>query len=274
MIPAGVGPWYALGMIPRLLIFAALLLAGCRASPPTTSIESGDPPTIRVIVLGMIHSGHRTSEIYSLDRLRQTIRRIDPDFVLTEIPPDRFDGANRQFHETGIITESRVSRFPEYTDVMFQLADELGFTIIPCAGWTKAMSDDRNEKLKRWETERPDDTAEVNRAQEQAEATMAEEGDPDDPMFIHTERYDELVEQALEPYNRLFNDDLGAGGWDNINAAHYALISSALDDIVGSASKDTTVVITFGAWHKYWIKRALASRDDIELLDPKPFFSE
>ncbi len=64
----------------------------------------------------------------------------------------------------------------------------------------------------------------------------------------------------MEPYSRHFNDDLGAGGWDNINAAHYALIARALEQHRGEGKR---FLITFGAWHKHWFKKELRKRDDI-----------
>jgi len=240
-----------------VLALAAVLLTGCAATEN------------RVIVLGMIHSGHRTSDVYSLDVLRGAIKEINPDYVLCEIPPDRFEAARDEFATDGKITEARVSRFPEYVDVMFPLTKTMDIEIVPCAGWTKAMSDDRNAKLKRWETERADETGEVNAAQAKAEAIMASEGDPNDPMYIHTDHYDELVKAGLEPYDRLFNDDLGLGGWTNINRAHYALIEAALDKHSGEGK---TILITFGSWHKYWILEQLRERDDIEIVDPKGYF--
>jgi len=240
-----------------VLSLAAVLLAGCATTKN------------RVIVLGMIHSGHRTSEIYSLDVLRDAIEKIDPDFVLCEIPPDRFEAARDEFAADGKITEPRVSRFPEYVDVVFPLTKTMDFEIVPCAGWTKAMSDDRNAKLKRWATERPDETAEVNAAEAKVEAIMASEGDPNDPLYIHTDHFDELVKEALEPYDRLFNDDLGPGGWTNINKAHSALIETALDEHSGEGE---TILITFGAWHKYWFLEQLRLRDDIEIVDSRVFF--
>ena len=244
-------------LLPLTLIALSTLMTGCASTKS------------RVIVLGMIHSGHRTSDVYSLDVLRDAIVQIDPDLVLTEIPPSRFDEARTQFKADGTITESRVSRFPEYVDVVFPLLNELDFEIIPCAGWTREMAEDRREKLERWSTERPIDTDEVEMAQSQAEIEMANAGDTNDPMFIHTDRYDQLVKQALEPYNRLFNDDLGLGGWDNINQAHYDYIAAALDEHAGEGK---TILITFGSWHKYWFIEQLKQRDDIEIVDPKPYF--
>ncbi|MBL4698480.1 MAG: hypothetical protein JKX70_06580 [Phycisphaerales bacterium] len=245
--------------IPLIMVALSIFMTGCASTKN------------RVIVLGMIHSGHRTSDVYSLDVLRDAIIEIKPDYVLTEIPPDRFNEAMTQFRAEGVITESRVSRFPEYTDVLFPLLNNMNFEIIPCAGWTREMADDRNAKLKQWATDRSEDTAEVDRAQEEAQAIMDAEMDSTDPLAIHTDRYDELVKQALEPYNRLFNDDLGLGGWDNINQAHYDYIAAALDQHAGEAK---TILITFGAWHKYWFLEQLRLRDDIEFIDPKVFFSD
>lgn len=225
----------------------------------------------RVVVLGMIHSGHRTNAVYSLDVLRDAIKEIKPDYVLTEIPPDRFDEAMDQFKGDGTITESRVNRFPEYVDVLFPLTSEMDFEIVPCAAWTQSMADDRQEKLDRWSNQRPIDTAEVEIAQNLAEIEMAYEGDINDPLFIHTERYDELVKRALEPYNRLFNDDLGLGGWDNINQAHYDYIATALDEHAGEGK---TILITFGSWHKYWFLEQLRERTDIKLVNPKGYFTK
>ena len=70
-------------------------------------------------------------------------------------------------------------------------------------------------------------------------------------------------------YNRLFNDEIGPGGWDNINEAHYANIARALDHIAGSGQR---VLITYGAGHKGWFLRQLRQRTDVDLLDARKFF--
>ncbi len=67
----------------------------------------------------------------------------------------------------------------------------------------------------------------------------------------------------MEPYDRLFNDALGPGGWTNINRAHWALIAAALDAERGRGRR---VLITFGAWHAYWFKEQLALRDDVRVV--------
>lgn len=218
----------------------------------------------RVILMGMIHSNHVTSETYGLDKVRDLIRKIKPDYVFCEIPPDRVEAANRQYATTGQITESRVKVFPEYVDVLYPLTKEMEFEIVPCAGWTKPMADDRRKKLKELKTTETEKYEEMVAAQQKAEEKIGAEGGNDNPAFIHTDRYDELVKIGMGPYDRHFNEILGPGGWENINIAHYGLVSKNLDQRQGEGK---TVLIMFGAWHKYWFKEKLKKRADIELLN-------
>ena len=101
-----------------------------------------------VIVLGTIHSGHLTDPVYHVAYLKKLIKQIKPDIILTEIPPDRLDAAMSEFKMDGVVREPRVKVFPEYVNVIFPLTKEMHFEIIPTAGWTKFMNDDRNKKLK------------------------------------------------------------------------------------------------------------------------------
>jgi hypothetical protein len=241
----------------RTLPIAVLALLGAGSS-----CASGPPRKNEVIVLGTIHGDHRTSQGYSLEVLEAIVRAIDPDYVLAEIPPDRLGAAQEQFHSTGTIVEPRVRVFPEYTDVIFPLSATLDFLIVPCAAWTKSMADDRATKLAAWKVERAAETAEVDAAQARCEAKLAEEGLDDDPFGVNSARYDALTREGLEPYDRLFNQDLGPGGWTNINRAHYALIAAALDAHRGEGKR---FLVTYGAGHRYWFLDALRERDDIEL---------
>lgn len=249
------------------LIVLSLTLAGC--ADPAAKLSDG--PKSEVVVMGMIHGGHLTSKLYGIEQIKQIVRRIDPDYILCEIPPDRFDKAIGEFRTSGTVTESRVRRFPEYVQAIFPLSREMRFTIVPCAGWTQAMSDDRQEKLKAWEKTRPEETRVVNEAEEAMDRQFKAEDMEDDPAKIHTTRYDALTKKGLEPYNRLFNADLGPGGWDNINTAHYALITRALGEHRGERKR---FLIMFGAGHKYWILENLRRRHDIVLRPFQDFLTD
>ncbi len=241
------------------------------ALPSVDEPEHGDART-EVVVFGMIHGSHRTSEQYGIEVLRDAIRAVGPDAVLVEIPPNRFEAAAAEFAANGQIVEPRVVRFPEYIDVLFPLTREMDFEIVPTAGWTLPMSDHRNAVLRAIEEDpsRADDWAAYEAANAAGAAAARAGGADDDPQWIHTDAYDDAQEIGLSVYDRLFNDESGPGGWENINRAHYANIARALDRVAGAGGR---VLITYGAGHKGWFLRQLRQRDDIELLDARQFFA-
>lgn len=261
------------------ILVAALSLWTACGSPPSSNTEDSSsapeiatPPKNEVVVLGMIHGSHRESEHYGIDVVKGLIRAIDPDWVLAEIPPDRFPIAMAEFKESGTITEPRVSRFPEYVDALFPLTREMSFEIVPTAGWTRPMADARGAALKaiREDPSRADDWAAYEAANARSEEAVKAFGAEDDPRWIHTDAYDKAVEISLAVYNDLFNEELGPGGWDNINAAHYGNIARALDEHTGEGKR---FLITYGAGHKGWFLRQLRQRGDIELLEVRGFLN-
>jgi hypothetical protein len=222
-----------------------------------------------VLMIGTIHGAHKTSTSFSLDVLRGMLRNAKPDLVLTEIAPNRFDAALREFRATGMITEPRVARFPEYVDVLFPLTRELSFNIVPTAGWSKPMDAYRTAALKRIEADptRRAEWIEYTRATTKGDSLTAR-GGADDPRFMNSDAYDSIQTAAHEPYDRLFNAELGPGGWTNINRAHFANIARALDAHRGEGRR---VVITYGAGHREWMMRELRKRSDVVLLDVGAF---
>jgi hypothetical protein len=221
-----------------------------------------DKPT-QVIILGTIHSQHKTSSDYGLAELEAIIRTINPDFILAEIPPDRFSIANKQFQETGNITEPRVLQYPEFSHVVFPLSKELNFKIKPVSAWTEEMADARESKLEelKFDQNRAKDWQTYQEARAQSSKLFQENITSFSPEIIHTDAFDAILEVELSVFNRLFNDDLGKGGWDNINKAHYALIDAELKKLKNQNKK---VLIMFGSGHKGWLKRNLKTRTDID----------
>jgi len=249
--------------------FLALLfgLAGC--SVP--SVDSPPAGTTIVTVVGAIHGQHRSSERYSLDVLRRTIVRYDPDIIMVELPPGRFAIASANFDKYGEVRESRADDFPELTDVVFPLRKDLGFAMIPVAAWTQDMAAHRRATEKQLEQDpaRADDWSEYQAAIRRYGKAVS--GRSDDPAFIHSSAYDAAVKARQETYEQLFGDDLGAGGWRAINAAHLANINTALDAITGQRKR---ILILFGARHKYKIIEGLEARPDIFLAKAAPLFDQ
>ncbi len=245
-----------------------VLFFGCNQSK--TKKPSKEKLKNEVLVMGMIHSGHLTDSVYTTAYVDKLIREINPDYILTEIPPHLFDEAMRGFKRDDSISEPRVMRFPEYTDVVFPLSKEMPFEIIPTAGWTRPMANERRQKLRAisQDTSRAKDWAAYRRGNQLSDSLYKATGKVNDPYFIHTDEYDRIQDIALQPYNRLFNIELGLGGWENINIAHYWHIEKALEK---HRYKGKRILITYGAGHKGWFLRELRKRDDIKLLEMKPF---
>lgn len=243
------------------------LITSCGETSTSQAVEK---PKNEVLVLGAIHGGHLTDSIYNTAYLEKLIREIKPDYILTEIPPDRFDEAIEGFKRDDSISEPRVMRFPEYVDVVFPLSKEMDFEIIPTAGWTLPMAQERQQKLRaiRNDTSRTADWEAYTRANQLSDSVYRSTGKVNDPYFIHTHAYDSIQDIALQVYNKLFNVELGLGGWENINIAHYWNIEKALEK---HRYEGKRILITYGAGHKGWFLRQLRKRDDISLLEMKPF---
>ncbi len=222
-----------------------------------------------VVVLGMIHGGHVTSEAFSLEVVRDLVREIAPDYWLTEIPPNRWDRAWAEYQASGSVEEPRTRVFPEYMDALFPLTRELDFEVIPTAGWTEPMSDFRAAYLDAYsrDPERAGAWAEYQAAATASAEALAA-GTGDDPRWIHTDAYDDAYDIRMQVYARLFDADLGPGGWDAINASHWAYIERSLDRHQGEGAR---FLLTYGAGHKGPFLRELRRRDDIVLLEVGPF---
>ena len=114
---------------------------------------------------------------------------------------------------------------------------------------------------------RASEWAEYQTADRRADSLVALVG-ADDPYFINSAAYDAIQTAAHEPYDRLFNAELGPDGWTNINVGHFELIARARDAHCGEGLR---FVISYGAGHKEWFMRELRKRDDISILEVAPF---
>lgn len=217
-----------------------------------------------VIVLGTIHSQHLSNTEYSLQVLEDIVRNIDPQVILAEMPPDRFEIAKEEFNTSGKITEPRINQYPEFSKVVFPLQKELNFSLHPVSAWTEEMAEIREKKLIEIskDVNRANDWNKYMEAKELTNALFEKEDKGFEPLWITCDAFDEILEIELSVFNELFNDDLGNGGWNNINEAHYKLISLHLDLKKNDGKR---ILIMFGAGHKGWLRRKLKTRNDILL---------
>lgn len=252
----------------RLSLFGLLaFITACSAPAEKPALPAG---TNIVTVIGAIHGQHRLSDAYSLTVLTEAIVKFDPDIIMVELPPKSFAKASANYEQFGEVRESRADDFPELIDVVFPLRKELGFEIVPVAAWTQKIADDRRAALAQLKQDpaRAKEWAAYQAAI--ASYNKAVSGRSDDPMFIHSKAYDNTVKARQEVYEKLFGNDLGPGGWQNINAAHYEKVAAAMDDLRGQGKR---VLVLYGAWHKYWFLEQLETRDDIQLMDGADLFA-
>ena len=134
-------------LIQKLCIFLLLINLVCCSSSENSNGQL-EKSKNEVLILGTIHGGHLTDSTYNTAYLEKLIIEINPDFILAEIPPNLFDEAMNGFKRDDTISEPRVMRFPEYVDVVFPLIKKMKFEIIPTAGWTRIMANERSQKLK------------------------------------------------------------------------------------------------------------------------------
>ena len=261
--PNGAELWVACEGTQDVLVHR--IPANLRAAPP---LDERAPATVGV--LGMIHGDHVTSERWDLARVRRTVEEFRPDALLVEIPPAHFDAAWAQVVAGEPITEERTRVFPEYTDCLLHLAHEAGIEVVPCAGWSKEMSELRARRVAEFRQD-VDRLAAYEAAQAAVLASWTgEELDSNDPFVIHSARYDARIQAELEPYDTFMNAWIGPGGWTNVNRAHMALVHRAIDERPGER-----LLVTFGAGHKHWFQGDLRERasaqGDVDLVDLRPY---
>ena len=135
-------------------------------------------------------------------------RSIDP-ISSTEISPNRFEQARREFNATGTIVEPPVSRFREYIDVLFPLTCWQSFEIVPTAGWNAPMDKFRRAALARIEVDpaRAAEWARYLAAQAKSDSAILAGGAVDDPRWIHTSGWDQAESIYLDVYQSVLGND-------------------------------------------------------------------
>lgn len=237
-----------------------LTLSGCK-------IFAGRPAKAEpneLLVMGTLHAGHLESERYDLERLEELLREVNPSVILCEAIPEEFEAAWVRYVETGEVDEQLARSSPDVTEVLFPLALEGRVVVVPCSAWTRELLARRDELLDQWRSSRPADTRAVESAHRAASERLEELGLSQDPLLLHSDRFDSLVERAQAPYERLFSRDLGEAGWERIHRAHSERLGAALDRWQGDGVR---VVVLFDAWSKYRLRQLLDSRPDVEPLE-------
>ena len=140
----------------------------------------------------------------------------------------------------------------------------MGFQLIPVSAWTEEMANAREDKLEeiKRDKNRSKDWQSYTQARQLSGELFEKYIQEFDPIKIHSEEFDQILNIELQVFSDLFNDDLGKGGWENINLAHYQLIDFELNKLKNQNKK---ILILFGSGHKGWLIKKLQTRTDIVL---------
>ena len=117
-----------------ITLISSLLIALSSYSSADEAQKPNEKPVTEVILLPTIHSKHIKAKFYNIEQLKSVMREIKPDIVCTEITPQSLK-ANDEGKK-----DRRLSLFPEYTQAILPLREELKYEVIPCSAWTQKVN--------------------------------------------------------------------------------------------------------------------------------------
>lgn len=255
----------------RTLLCAALALAGCGGSGAAAqSPPARVPGRTEVAYLGTLHAPHLTSEQFSLGFIERVVRRVQPDVVLVEIPPDRFESAVSEVLELGeraskqTIRHDWVSSFPELYGAVIPLSRELGYELVPVSGWRPEVSRDR----KAYFDAHPDgpDSERYREAKAAYDRAMKQHRASENPRWLNGPEYVELARRYRTAFADAADDQLGAAAVRAINAAHAEHVLRAVKQHRGAR-----ILLVFGARHRWYIEPRVLALSEVTYLDVRRF---
>lgn len=224
----------------------------------------------RVFILGTLHGGHLDSELWGLDQVRETIRRINPDVIGLELADDNLAAVLETWTANKTVEDERALRFPEYVQVVLPLMDEMDFDVASIAMWHEML-----DKMRRGKVAEFNKLDEYKQQREEYAAAKVwtkewlatREFVADDPFYIHSWDADIYARGKSGAYDFYLNDVIGRPtGWTYVHDEHYDKIINVLREYPGK-----TVLLTFGTNHIYWFNEILRWHPDVELVDPRPY---
>jgi hypothetical protein len=280
LLPSG------LGLILKLAALSVLLLSWSCSEQRGTLVQFDDLPSeqtnpaspvqpelkkTRVFVLGMLHDGHLDSELWGLDQVRETIRRINPDVVGLELSDDNLAAALETWTANKMVEDERTLRFPEYVQVVLPLMDEMEFEVASIAMWHEMLDGMRRGKIADFNKldEFAQQREEYAAAKIWTKDWLAARGVTalDDPYYIHSWDADIYARGKSGAYDFYLNEVIGRpSGWTYVHDEHYEKIINVLREYPGK-----TVLLTFGTNHIYWFHELLRWHPDVELVDVRPY---
>lgn len=240
---------------------AALQQQGRAASdwPPRAATAT------QVAIFGVLHRSHLKSYNFSLSYIEAVLRKIRPDVVLVEVPPDRFErGLAEVAAAPGLATPEDISdswlrAFPEIYRVAYPQQSQLGYELVPVSGWQPRVSRDRKAY---WDSNpRGPNSEQYRSAQAAFDEAKTRHRPTENPRWVNGNEYLAVSGAARRALSRAADEQLGAAAVGRINAAHFRLIDAAIRRHAGKR-----ILLLFGARHRWYFQPRIAEMDGVELV--------
>lgn len=203
-----------------------------------------------VAVLSTLHRLHATVPAYDNAALAAAIERLAPDVLCLEVGPEAW--AARRPERTKV----------EYPEVVYPLLDRHRWPVCllePDEATARAIAGPYMAASQAFHAGRPDAAAAFDAHGQALYAVLAHHWDS--PAAVNDGVTDAVL-QAKHVLQEALGGEGERRGWEAWNRHFLDRIAAA-----ARAHPGKRIVVLAGAEHGYWLRRALAGRDDLRLLD-------
>jgi hypothetical protein len=204
----------------------------------------------KIIILGVLHSFHKSVPGFSLEHLESALKKIKPDIIAAELMQSEIDAKKTQTFKI------------EYS-IILPYCQKNKVPVLGLDPEEPAFSQMVDPYIKN-QKEFPHRSSSDNKNQE----------------IFHKELFDYLIKEhwtsagkvqsdvtnALFEVKHRFQDALlgkaEKDGWSGFNTHYVKLINE-----LASKHKGKTILVTIGVEHVYWLKKELSLNENIEVLN-------
>ncbi len=242
------------------VLFLLMFSAACGADWAEVARE---PERTEVVFVATIHRQHLSHENYPMALLERVVRATRPEVVIAEIPP-----AGQARIESSLQSETSdpwLESFPELSQVVYPLRDELGFELVAASAWERQVSDDWKAY---WDAHPDGPDAELYRNAADHFARVNEDED-NDPEWLHSPTYRRLAGWTDTALSSHAAEELGAADPITLGRKHAGAVVRAI-----LAHQGRRIVVVWDARKRWILEREVRSLSNVVVHDTRWFLNE
>lgn len=200
--------------------------------------------------LGLFGSSHSNMQQYGLDdkRVCELFDRFKPDILCGEVRREDYE-QNREYQGPA-----------EYRRFIFPYCKERGIKFVPCDQYEDADV----KYLRRMEEIEVESEDEARRIEIEAQRIMEAymRTGTSSPVPFNSDAFNAVVEEK-QTFQRRFDPEAHDIVWVNRNNAIVDNVLRVIQENPGA-----NILVVFGAEHIYWLKKAFAKLENVEIVFP------